>query len=184
MKTYTFILTNTYAQEVDVEAETLEEAEDKAWFESDFYKADLVEDKLTLESERDESGNVTSPLIGADKPSRIEENLLTHWETVIETDGEVRDVPLYDEWHDENMNNIRTEVYSFVECILPQTPSPEWAFWTDGIEILTKSEELAARLEKIVSFFADGHYHRYDPEEDAKLNETDDHTGYWYVDWD
>ena len=115
----------------------------------------------------------------------IEERLLDHWETLLETDKETQDVPLRDVWHDETANQIRIEVNLFLDQILPvDYPLCDWAFWTDGTEILTKSEELAARMERIVSFFADGHYHYYDPEEDKRNGETDNHTGYWYVDWD
>lgn len=37
----------------------------------------------------------------------IEERLLDHWESLIEIDAEIKDVPLYDIWHDETENQIR-----------------------------------------------------------------------------
>lgn len=56
-------------------------------------------------------------------------------------------------------------------------------YWTDGAEILCKTEgaadHLANFLEDIGFDYVNTGY--YDPEEDEASGETDDHTGYWYV---
>jgi hypothetical protein len=56
-------------------------------------------------------------------------------------------------------------------------------YWTDGEEILCKTEEQA---EVLADFFEDigfdyVHTGYYDPTEDERNNEVNDHTGYWYV---
>ena len=113
------------------------------------------------------------------KPNRIEENLINHWECLIEGyEGDPVD--------DEDRDRIHAEVELFLEHILPTEPTEGWAFWTgtDHYEFLTASEELADRLADIIDTFADAHTGYYDPEEDSKSNEIRPDTGYWYVDWD
>lgn len=111
------------------------------------------------------------------KLNRIEENLLFHWECLIESNG-------MEGLTDFERDEIHLEVQLFLEQILPGEPTPGWAFWSDGAEFLTKSEELADRLADIMDAFADGHTGYYDPEEDERENAVDNHTGYWYADWD
>lgn len=58
-------------------------------------------------------------------------------------------------------------------------------YWTDGSEILFKDEDDAeyfADFLEILGF--DAHTGYYDPEEDARNGETNDHTGWYYVDID
>ena len=56
-------------------------------------------------------------------------------------------------------------------------------FWTDGYEILCKTEKqataLADFLEDIGFDYVNTGY--YDPEEDKRNNEVDQFTGWWYV---
>lgn len=56
-------------------------------------------------------------------------------------------------------------------------------YWTDGEEILCKTEEqaevLADFLEDVGFDYVQTGY--YDPKEDERNNEVNDHTGYWYV---
>ena len=110
--------------------------------------------------------------------NRIEENLTFHWTALILSAGGIGNLD------DDEMDRIHTEVCLFIEQILPETPTEGWAFWTDGTEILTKSEVHASLLAHVIDSFADGHYAYYDPQEDARENAIDEHTGYWYVDWD
>ena len=56
-------------------------------------------------------------------------------------------------------------------------------FWTDGEEILCKTEEKASAIADFLEdmgfdYVQNGYY---DPEEDKKNNKVDDHTGFWYV---
>ena len=58
-------------------------------------------------------------------------------------------------------------------------------YWTDGNEFLFEDEDDAeyfADFLEILGF--DSHTGYYDPEEDARNRETDDHTGWYYVDVD
>ena len=59
-------------------------------------------------------------------------------------------------------------------------------FWTDGEEILCTTEEQA---EVLADFLEDlgfdcVHTGYYDPKEDERNNEVNDHTGCWYVNID
>ena len=110
--------------------------------------------------------------------NRIEENLTFHWTTLILSSGGLGNLD------DDEMERIKTEVNLFIDAILPQSPTEGWAFWTDGTEILTKSEVHASLIAHVIDSFAEGRYHYYDPVEDARDNSIDDHTGYWCVDWD
>ena len=61
------------------------------------------------------------------------------------------------------------------------------SIWTDGEEILCPTE---AQAEAIADLLEDcdpeivARTGYYDPEEDKRNNEVNDHTGYWYVDID
>lgn len=109
--------------------------------------------------------------------NRVESNALYHWELLIETNQECG-------WFDDEIDTVHLELDFFFDCVLPKEPTEGWAMWTDGVEILTKSEEIAARISRVMDLFADGHYGYYDPEEDERNNEVTNTTGYWYVDWD
>ena len=56
-------------------------------------------------------------------------------------------------------------------------------YWTDGEEILCKTEDqaeaLADFLEDVGFDYIQTGY--YNPEDDKRNNEVNDHTGYWYV---
>lgn len=111
------------------------------------------------------------------KLNPIEERLLDKWEDWIDWCREDLD--------DDDIKQIETEVLLFVDYVLPVNyPLCDWAFWTDGEEVLTKSEELAERLAKIIDIFGLSRTGYYDPEEDERNGETNDHTGYWCVTWD
>lgn len=59
--------------------------------------------------------------------------------------------------------------------------------WYDGSEILCNSEELADMIADILDDISGeklSHTGYYDPEEDARDNCVDIHTGWFYVDWD
>ncbi len=59
--------------------------------------------------------------------------------------------------------------------------------WTDGVEILCRDEQTADMIADFldaVSGEHQAHTGYYDPVEDARSGETDDHTGWWYVDYD
>lgn len=56
-------------------------------------------------------------------------------------------------------------------------------FWTDGNEILCKSEEDANIVADFLNDlgFEDIRTGYYDPEEDKRNNECDENTGYYYI---
>lgn len=54
--------------------------------------------------------------------------------------------------------------------------------WTDGDELLVSSEDTAYAIADFFDILGfDSHVGYYDPDEDARNNETDDHTGWWYI---
>lgn len=69
---------------------------------------------------------------------------------------------------------------------LPELGSEsKYDIWQDGSEILCKYEVVANIIADLIeSCSVDAHTGYYDPEEDARSNEVDDHTGYWYIDFD
>ena len=63
--------------------------------------------------------------------------------------------------------------------------------WTDGSEILCRSEWLAMTIADVIDSLLGMqkgeyylHYHYYDPEEDEREGCIDSHTGWWYVDFE
>lgn len=56
-------------------------------------------------------------------------------------------------------------------------------FWTDGEEILCKTEKQAEVIADLLEDMGFGLVCTgyYDPKEDEKNNAVDNHTGYWYV---
>lgn len=85
------------------------------------------------------------------------------------------------EWH------VADNVFNCFLCTLPKRPEDGYDVWTDGTEILCKTEEIAERIaDGLDAIVGDRftHYHYYDPEEDERNNEFDDHSGWWYVDFD
>lgn len=69
----------------------------------------------------------------------IEEKLLNRWELLT---GRILE--------DAECQSIYGEIVLFMDALLPREPSEDWAFWTDGNQIMTRSEELANRLNNIV----------------------------------
>ena len=75
---------------------------------------------------------------------------------------------------------------------LPKTPPAkgqeyEMPIWTDGSEILCKTEWLAETLADIIDNILEDSFVRTsydDPEEDTRNNEVDEYTGWWCVDID
>ena len=84
------------------------------------------------------------------------------------------------------------ELFQSVIDALPSSPpakgtEEEFPIWTDGTEILCRTEWLAWTIANILDNIMGEeftHYHYYDPEEDERSGEVDDHTGWWYVDFD
>lgn len=108
------------------------------------------------------------------KLNRIEENLIDHWECLIEGyEGDPVD--------DEDRDRIHVEVELFLGHILPTEPTEGWAFWTDWNYIYTDSEELADRLADIIDTFATAHTGYFNPSE--MLNVFDGKPCH-YVNWD
>ena len=59
--------------------------------------------------------------------------------------------------------------------------------WTDGTEILCRTEDIADAIANVLDVITGcpmSHVGFYDPFDDAQSGETDDHTGWWYVDFD
>ena len=115
--------------------------------------------------------NTILNIIGADEPNRIEANALFHWECL--TDDE-------DEFTDEDAQRIKIEMWFFMDHVLPYEPLRDWAFWTDGYEVYSKSKELIEQVVKVIDTFTDGDskISYYDP------SETDDKTaGMYGVRW-
>lgn len=77
----------------------------------------------------------------------------------------------------------------FFQTICDSLPDySEGKVWSNGSEILVKSESAAETLADIIEyvFKANGievlcHTGYYDPEEDKRNNEEDRYTGWWYV---
>lgn len=76
----------------------------------------------------------------------------------------------------------------FAEALPKDPPEPIAVdLWTDGVEILCRTEALAEQIANAVDRIAGeqcAHTGYYDPFEDARNGETDDHTGWYYVDYD
>lgn len=81
----------------------------------------------------------------------------------------------------EQMEN---QTWSFlVQCLKKHEGTNRHGYWTNGDDILCKTEEAA---ENLANFLEDigfdvmqtGHYF---PEDDEREGCTDDHTGFWYV---
>lgn len=70
-----------------------------------------------------------------------------------------------------------------LECLQKYAGQNRHGYWTDGTEILCKTEaqaeHLANFLEDIGFDYVNTGY--YDPVEDAKSGETDKYTGFYYV---
>ena len=93
-----------------------------------------------------------------------------------------------------NREKVKTLLTMLVD-MLPHEPrsfdtADDPGFWTNGNEILCPSEtdcEIVAEfLRDIFREFStiDVHTGYYDPDEDARSNEQDDNTGFYYIDFD
>lgn len=76
--------------------------------------------------------------------------------------------------------NIWTYFLQSLQC---NTEYNRHGFWTDGEEILCRTE---TQVESVADFLEDMGFDYvqtgyYNPEEDKRNNEIDDHTGYWYI---
>lgn len=74
-----------------------------------------------------------------------------------------------------------------IERIISALPNVPDEIWTNGMEILTKSERVADIIADIIdSFYGEtiSHTGYYDPEEDERNGEADKYTGYYYIDFD
>lgn len=79
-------------------------------------------------------------------------------------------------------------VYDKVFCSfaekLPNAPSNKIDIWTDGTEILCRTESIANAIANgldAISGSPESVTGYYDPVSDSISGETDDHTGWWYV---
>lgn len=83
-----------------------------------------------------------------------------------------------------------SERFEKVQNILSELPSKPFGcskFWYDGENILCKKEEDADTIAEFIDHIIGDsctHTGYYDPKEDKISNEVDDHTGYYYVDFD
>ena len=70
-----------------------------------------------------------------------------------------------------------------LKCLDKYTDQNRHGYWTDGEEILCKTEEAAEYLADFLEDIGFDYVHTgyYDPEEDKRNNEVDDHTGWYYV---
>ena len=70
-----------------------------------------------------------------------------------------------------------------VMCLQKNSVQNRHGYWTDGEEILCKTEEAAENLANFLEDigFDTVHTGYYDPEEDRRNNEVNDHTGWYYV---
>ena len=75
-----------------------------------------------------------------------------------------------------------------LEWVMERLPRKPYVVWTDGDEILCEDEAVAECIADLVdALFGDhsfSHTGYYDPKKDERENAVDDHTGYWYVDFD
>ena len=99
---------------------------------------------------------------------------------------------LDEEIKDDYENHIIANTFNEYADSLPTSPANQYGrknpVWTDGTEILCESEILAKTIADMLECITGErecmHYHYYDPEEDERSGESDDHTGWWYVDID
>lgn len=87
------------------------------------------------------------------------------------------------------MDNITRQImdnniWSYLILSLPSSKeSAKHGFWTDGEEILCKSQEAADTVADFLEGcgFADLSTGYYDPEEDKRSGTVDEHTGSYYI---
>lgn len=76
----------------------------------------------------------------------------------------------------------------WMEMIINFLPKYSDTIWSDGDEILVKSEDAADKIADAIELFYQSQGEDvlvntgyYDPEEDKRNNEEDQYTGWWYV---
>lgn len=97
-------------------------------------------------------------------------------------DGDLYERHLWPNGHDEF-----SQRFDLVWSVLAQLPSKPGRFWYDGENILCKTEDEADTIANFIDdIIGDSVTHTgyYDPKEDERSGEVDDHTGYYYVDFD
>lgn len=82
-------------------------------------------------------------------------------------------------------------LFSVLIRSLQRFPTPDVSVWSDGSEILCRTEEVADAIadaiddmDRAQGLDAIAHTGYYDPDEDELEGCVDDHTGWWYVDLD
>lgn len=67
--------------------------------------------------------------------------------------------------------------------MIPEEPTGVREIWHDWNEILTKNEDAAEKIADLLEAmgFEEVNTGYYDPDEDERNDEVDDHTGYYYV---
>lgn len=94
-----------------------------------------------------------------------------------------------DEERRDYEDHIFDNVFSCFLVSLPQNPPEPIAvdLWSDGSQIMCRTEALADQIANALETISgehEAHTGYYDPFEDARSGETDNHTGWWYVDFD
>ena len=82
-----------------------------------------------------------------------------------------------------DMEIMDQNIWTYILKSLQDNENNKHGFWTDGEEILCKTEEQA---EAVADFLEDLGFEYlttgyYDPEEDKREGCVDEHTGYWYI---
>ena len=97
---------------------------------------------------------------------------------------------------EEIKTDYEEHIFSNVFCEyadhLPEKPFDQYGnknpVWCDGSEILCESEILAKTIADMLEYITGEceyvRYHYYDPKDDERSGEVDDHTGWWCVDFD
>ena len=84
--------------------------------------------------------------------------------------------------------HVFDNVFNQILSVLPgRVYSEDVLIWTDGTEILCKTEwlaELIADMIKQIAGEPEAHTGYYDPSEDERDGCVDSHTGWYYVDFD
>lgn len=74
-------------------------------------------------------------------------------------------------------------IWTYLRESLNENENKKHGYWTNGNEILCKTEEATEHLADFLEDlgFCDVQTGYYDPEEDKRNGEVDECTGYWYV---
>lgn len=100
-----------------------------------------------------------------------------------------------DEPADDGGTSEAAQMFKRILAMLPDQPrsfdmSDDPGYWTNGSEILcpteTECEIVADFLEDLFAGYGEIKMHTgyYDPDEDRRSGETDDNTGFYYIDFD